>query len=249
MSANLWPLKTIGPTLPSSYLDKRLERDSDYAINLFEPAAGACSAWLDSQPPGSVVYVSFGSLARLPEIQLSELSSALVRTGHPFLWVVRSVERHKLPQHLTATGGESSSRFLIVPWCNQLEVLSHGSVGCFVTHCGLNSVVEAICLGVPMVAVPQWTDQGTNAKYIEDVWRVGVRARVSEGGDDGGEIVRADALEECVREVMEGDRGKEMRANALKWKEKARAAVDEGGSSDRNINAFAQQLQGMIINK
>ncbi|KAI4304589.1 hypothetical protein MLD38_040076 [Melastoma candidum] len=243
MSASLWPLKTIGPTLPSAYLDKRLDGDSDYAINLFESTADVCSSWLNSKPHGSVIYVSFGSMARLPHLQVTELSNALVRSARPFLWVVRSDEQHKLPGHLsTAT---DRGLWLIVPWCNQLEVLSHRSVGCFVTHCGLNSVIEAICLGVPMVAVPQWTDQTTNAKYIEDVWRVGVRTRMSIG-EDGSEIVRSDALEECLREVMEGERAKEMKENALKWKEKARAALDDGGSSDQNIEAFVGQLLRMI---
>ncbi|KAJ0093650.1 hypothetical protein Patl1_26901 [Pistacia atlantica] len=36
-------------------------------------------------------------------------------------------------------------------------------------------------------------------------------------------------------EVMEGEKSKEMRRNSGKWKELAKEAVDEGGSSDRNI--------------
>uniref|UniRef100_A0A3N7F902 Anthocyanidin 3-O-glucosyltransferase n=1 Tax=Populus trichocarpa TaxID=3694 RepID=A0A3N7F902_POPTR len=51
------------------------------------------------------------------------------------------------------------------------------------THCGWNSTLEALSLGVPMVAMPQWTDQPTNAKYITDVWHVGVRVNVNEKRD------------------------------------------------------------------
>ena len=45
-----------------------------------------------------------------------------------------------------------------------------------------------------------------------------------------------------LREVIEGDKGKEMRRNSTKWKELVREAVDEGGSSDRNINEFVSKL-------
>ncbi|KAJ0092187.1 hypothetical protein Patl1_26888 [Pistacia atlantica] len=48
------------------------------------------------------------------------------------------------------------------------------------------------------VAMPQWVDQTTNAKFVEDVWRVGVRVRVNEKG-----IVTKEEIEVCIREVME----------------------------------------------
>ncbi|CAO2824896.1 unnamed protein product [Amaranthus hypochondriacus] len=34
--SSIWPVKTIGPTLPSKYLDKRVEYDVDYGINLYK---------------------------------------------------------------------------------------------------------------------------------------------------------------------------------------------------------------------
>jgi UDP:flavonoid glycosyltransferase YjiC (YdhE family) len=88
-----------------------------------------------------------------------------------------------------------------------------------------------------MVAMPQWSDQPTNAKYIEDVWRVGVRVRPDEEG-----VVRKEEVERCVREVMDGERSMEYRENAAGWKEKARRAVSEGGSSDNNIVEFLRKL-------
>ncbi|KAG5589098.1 hypothetical protein H5410_039612 [Solanum commersonii] len=59
-------------------------------------------------------------------------------------------------------------------------ITSVGSIGCFLTHCGWNSTLESISLGVPMVAIPQWTDQPTNAKLVKDVWEIGVRAKQDE---------------------------------------------------------------------
>ncbi|KAG6488353.1 hypothetical protein ZIOFF_049596 [Zingiber officinale] len=70
-------------------------------------------------------------------------------------------------------------------------------------------------LGVPMVAVPQWTDQPTVAKYVEDVWGVGVRAK----RDEEARLVRREEVVRCVREVMEGSRSDEVRRNAAKWRE------------------------------
>ena len=46
----------------------------------------------------------------------------------------------------------------------QIEVLTHTDV--FLTHCGMNSINEALTLGVPMVAMPFMNDQLTNAKRI-----------------------------------------------------------------------------------
>ncbi|MEA4969099.1 MAG: glycosyltransferase [Candidatus Pelethousia sp.] len=46
----------------------------------------------------------------------------------------------------------------------QVEVLQHTDV--FLTHCGMNSVNEAMRYGVPMVAMPFINDQISNAKRI-----------------------------------------------------------------------------------
>lgn len=46
----------------------------------------------------------------------------------------------------------------------QIEILEHADV--FLTHCGMNSVNEALAAGVPMVAMPFLNDQLENAKQI-----------------------------------------------------------------------------------
>ncbi|KAL3642127.1 hypothetical protein CASFOL_012942 [Castilleja foliolosa] len=106
---------------------------------------------------------------------------------------------------------------------SQLEILSHRAVGCFVTHGGWNSTLEALSLGVPMVVVPQWTDQPTNAMFVGEVWRTGVRCK-----KDGNGIVGRVEVKACVDSVMKGD---DVRKNAEKWKGLAVEAVSEGGLS------------------
>ncbi|KAK9141398.1 hypothetical protein Scep_011079 [Stephania cephalantha] len=233
-----WPAKTltIGPTFPSMYLDKRVEGDEDYGLHLFKPDTGTCMSWLDKKEAGSVVYASFGSLASLGDEQMNELAMGLKTSGNPFLWVVRATEENKLPSKF-AEEVSASEEGLVVTWCPQLDVLSHKAVGCFLTHSGWNSTLEALSFGVPMIAMPQWTDQTTNAKYVEEVWKVGVRVHVDEKG-----IIGRDEIKHCINEILEGERGKEIKSNAAKLREFAKEAVDEGGSSDKNIEKFIETL-------
>ncbi|KAK1396331.1 UDPGT domain-containing protein [Heracleum sosnowskyi] len=118
---------------------------------------------------------------------MQELAYGIKQSGKHFLWVVRASEEGKLPKGFVE---ETSTKGLVVHWCSQMEVLAHKALGCFVTHCGWNSTLEALCLGVPMVAVPIWTDQRTNAKFVADVWRMGVKVDIDENGVFKGEMVQ-----------------------------------------------------------
>ncbi|KAL6601747.1 hypothetical protein ACP70R_044967 [Stipagrostis hirtigluma subsp. patula] len=228
--ASTWGAKTVGPTVPSAYLDNRIPNDVSYGIHLHTPMTAECKAWLDTHSTSTVLYVSFGSMASLGSEQMEEIAEGLYDSGKPFLWVVRATETSKLPKNYAT---KVNTRGLIVPWCPQLEVLAHPSIGCFMTHCGWNSTVEALSAGVPMVAMPHWSDQTTNAKYIQDMWRVGVRVRPNAEG-----VVRREEVKRCVQEVMEGEICKELRNRALDQRDKAKKAVSEGGTSDTNISEF-----------
>ncbi|XWS13100.1 hypothetical protein CRYUN_Cryun36dG0008600 [Craigia yunnanensis] len=194
------------------FLDKRVENDKDYDFNLFKLDSNS-TKWLSTKPTGSVVYVSFGSMANLSINQMEELAWGLKQTNFYFLWVVRSSEVDKIPDRFVEEMGDKG---LISNWIPQTEVLANEAVGCFFTHCGWNSTIEAMCLGVPMVAMPQWTDQTTDVKFVEDIWKVGVRVKL-----DGNGIVSREEIESCIRQVMEGEKRKAMKENAKKWKELA----------------------------
>uniref|UniRef100_J3LVZ6 Uncharacterized protein n=2 Tax=Oryza brachyantha TaxID=4533 RepID=J3LVZ6_ORYBR len=226
-----WRAKTIGPSLPSFYLDDgRLPSNKEYGFNLFRSTV-PCMEWLDKQPPRSVVLVSYGTVSDLDAAKLEELGNGLCNSGKPFLWVVRSNEENKLSDELRR---ECGGKGLIVPFCPQLEVLAHKSTGCFLTHCGWNSTLEAIANGVPLVAMPHWADQPTIARYMESVWGMGVRVRMDKNG-----ALRREEVERCIREVMDGDRKEDYRRNAARLMNKAKEAMQEGGSSDKNIAEFA----------
>ena len=196
----------------------------------------SCISWLDTQEHNSVVYVSFGSIASISEAEFLEIAWGLANSNQPFLWVVRpglirGLEwLEPLPSgFLESMGG----RGYIVKWAPQEQVLNHVAVGAFWTHNGWNSTLESICEGVPMICTPYFGDQKVNAKYVSDVWRVGVQL---ENKLDRGEI------EKTIRKLMVGGEGKEIRENVLNLKEKANLCLKEGGSSDCSLDGLISDI-------
>ncbi|MBA0634572.1 hypothetical protein Godav_029282 [Gossypium davidsonii] len=189
--------------------------------------------WLNTKPETSVIYVAFGSLSTLAKPQMELLAKGLLETGRPFLWVIRESTDEQEKDPLSRLN-ELKKLGMIVPWCSQVQVLSHPSIGCFLTHSGWNSTFESLVSGVPMVTFPQWVDQGTNSKLVQDVWKTGVRLRQNEDG-----MVEAGEIKRCLEMVMGGE---EIKKNAKKWKDLAKEAVEEGGTSYNNIKAFVEEL-------
>ncbi len=60
--------------------------------------------------------------------------------------------------------GDFPSNFYVKSFLPQLEILKRADG--FITHAGFNSVSEALCFGVPMLALPQVNDQHMVAKRI-----------------------------------------------------------------------------------
>ncbi|GFP96089.1 7-deoxyloganetic acid glucosyltransferase [Phtheirospermum japonicum] len=127
---------TIGPL--HANLKSKLAANKAFSNRLWEEDR-SCMAWLDSQPPRSVIYVSFGSLATMTHGQLMEFWKVLMNSGHKFLWVIRtdSVAGSKVPE-------VTKERGYIVGWAPQEEVLAHPAVGGFLTHSGWNSTLESV---------------------------------------------------------------------------------------------------------
>ncbi|XVF61609.1 hypothetical protein PTKIN_Ptkin08bG0144200 [Pterospermum kingtungense] len=92
--------------------------------------------------------------------------------------------------------------------------------------------MEAICTGVPVICWPFFADQQTNCRYACTTWGI-----VMEVDHD----VKREKIEFLVKEMMEGNKGKKMKENALEWKKKAEAATDVGGSSYNNFDRFVKE--------
>ncbi|KAF9683855.1 hypothetical protein SADUNF_Sadunf04G0057400 [Salix dunnii] len=227
----------IGPLIPLALLDKNHQSDTSCGCDLFEKSTEYIQ-WLNSKPKRSVIYISFGSIAVLQKNQMEEMLLGLIGTCRPFLWVIRSSSNKDTEFEEMAREKVNEEEGLIVPWCSQMEVLAHESIGCYMMHCGWNSTMESLAAGIPVVGLPQFADQKTNAKMIEEVWRNGVRARVNEVG-----IVEADEIRRCLEVVIgSGEGGQEIRSNAKKWRGLALDAVKVGGSSHNNLKAFLENI-------
>ncbi|CAH8276554.1 unnamed protein product [Arabidopsis lyrata] len=61
-------------------------------------------------------------------------------------------------------------------------------------------------------------------------------------GEADKKIVSREVVVEKLLEATVGEKAVELRENALRWKEKAEAAVAYGGSSDRNFRVFVDKL-------
>nr|GMC59670.1 UDP-glycosyltransferase 91A1-like [Ipomoea batatas] len=129
-------------------------------------------AWLDKQATGRVIYVAFGSEAKPSQNELTEIALGLELSGFPFFWVLRTRRGESDPDPIHLPEGfehRTKGRGIVcTSWAPQLNILSHDSVGGFLTHSGWSSVVEAIQFEKPLVLLTFLADQGLNARVLEE---------------------------------------------------------------------------------
>ncbi|KAK8694830.1 hypothetical protein V6N13_072374 [Hibiscus sabdariffa] len=233
--ASVKPVNPIGPLVSPVLLGK--EETVEGSVDMWR-AQDSCIEWLNTQPPSSVIYISFGSIIMSPKNQIHSIATALKNMKRPFLWVVKASEARKdeFPSGFLEEI-ETEKWGLVVSWCPQEKVLMNQALACFVTHCGWNSTLETVVAGVPIVAHPEWTDQPTNSKLLVDVFKIGVR--MNNCGEEG---VSAEEVERCIMEVIDGAEALEMKKRAMELKEAAKKALEDGGSSNQNIDKFITEI-------
>ncbi|CAN6373524.1 unnamed protein product [Urochloa humidicola] len=184
-----------------------------------------CLGWLDAREPGSVLYVSFGSLAVVEPHEFVELAWGLALSKRPFLWVVRPKLIHGFESCELPDGVQKAvrDRGMIIGWASQEEVLAHPAVGAFFTHSGWNSTMEAISEGVPMICHPVRGDQFGNARYVCDVLKVGVELE--------GNLLERGKIMAAVEKIMDSEEGREIRERMNGLKIAAEKGIKEGGTS------------------
>ncbi|XP_030440934.2 anthocyanidin 3-O-glucosyltransferase 5-like [Syzygium oleosum] len=216
--------------------------------------------WLDKQPSDSVMFVSFGSGGTLSAEQLVELAWGLELSQQRFIWVLRQPTVKSLdgsyfdvgkggvgdgvlsflPSGFTARTRDIG--FILPSWGPQVEILSHPSVGGFLSHCGWNSTLESIANGVPMIAWPLYAEQRLNATLLTEEIGVAVRPKVL----PSKKIVGREEIKKLVRTVMVEKEGHTLRARVRELKSSAQKAVAEGGSSYGSLSKMKEDCKMMI---
>jgi hypothetical protein len=208
-----------------------------------------CLTWLDAQPQGSVVFLCFGSIGRFGAEQIREVARGLEASGQRFLWVVRAPPSDDpakkfdkppepnldalLPEGFLARTGDRG--LVVKSWAPQRDVLAHASVGGFVTHCGWNSVLEAVMAGVPMLAWPLYAEQRLNRVFLVEELKLAVAV---EGYDSDTGVVPAEEVAAKVRWLMESDGGRVLREQTLAAMRQAEDALREGGESVATLDGL-----------
>ncbi|KAH0734190.1 hypothetical protein KY285_009897 [Solanum tuberosum] len=194
-----------------------------------------CLQWLENKAPNSVVYVNYGSITVMTPNQLLEFAWGLANSQQEFLWIIRpdivSGYESILPPEFME---ETKNRGMLASWCSQEEVLNHPAIGGFLTHSGWNSTLESITSGVPMLCWPFFAEQQTNCWFSETKWGIGMEI------DNN---VKRDEVESLVRELMVGEKGKEMKKKAMEWKKLAEISAQKStGSSYVNIDKVVNDV-------
>ncbi|XP_010279539.1 PREDICTED: zeatin O-glucosyltransferase-like [Nelumbo nucifera] len=234
----LW---AVGPLNPMAL---RLTRESPHRQH-------KCLQWLDKQPLQSVLYVSFGTMTSLPDDQILELAVGLERSKQRFVWVLREADIGDI------YAGEKSGREIQLPkgyeeriegvgvglivrdWAPQLEILAHPSTAGFLSHCGWNSCMESISLGVPVAAWPMHSDQPRNTMLVTQVLKVGL---VVQEWDRRQELVPSVTVENAVKRLMASEEGNNMRKRAKELSGSIRRSVAQGGISCTELDSFVAHI-------
>ncbi|XP_010468740.1 PREDICTED: UDP-glycosyltransferase 72D1 [Camelina sativa] len=205
--------------------------------------------WLDKQRERSVVYVCLGSGGTLSLEQTIELAWGLELSGQRFLWILRRPASYlgsssidddqviaSLPEgFLDRTCGVG---LVVTQWAPQVEILSHRSIGGFLSHCGWSSVLESLTNGVPIMAWPLYAEQWMNATLLTE--EIGVAVRTSELPSE--RVIGREEVAFLVRKIVaeEDEEGQRIRAKAEEVRVSSERAWTKGGSSHSSLFEWAK---------
>ncbi|PIN16059.1 UDP-glucuronosyl and UDP-glucosyl transferase [Handroanthus impetiginosus] len=213
-----------------------------------------CLQWLDKQAQNSVILVAFGTTTTFSEKQIRELAIGLEKSKQRFIWVLREADggdvliNGETVKKSTNVDGKLPKGFeervkergiIVRDWAPQLEILGHFATGGFMSHCGWNSCMESISMGVPIAAWPMHSDQPRNTILITEVLKIGIVVKDWARRD---EIVEAEAVKNGVRRLMASEAGAEMRRRAAELGGAVRKAAAEGGLGRLELDSFISHI-------
>ncbi|KAI3677177.1 hypothetical protein L1987_86799 [Smallanthus sonchifolius] len=207
-----------------------------------------CLRWLDGQKPHSVIYGCFGSIVRFPEAQITEIVLALEESKQPFIWVAGKAGNEGtggLPEGFEERVKRENKGLIIKEWAPQVEILQHPAVGGFLTHCGWNSVLEAVVPGVPLYAENFYTEKlveliGIGVRVGVDVWNPSFEIT--------SPIIGKQGIIEAIKLLTgESAMAERIRQNSKELAVKTKKVVEEGGSSLNNLTALIHALKAVKL--
>ncbi|KAK1364213.1 Glycosyltransferase [Heracleum sosnowskyi] len=210
-----------------------------------------CLKWLDKQAPNSVIFVSFGTTTSLTEDQIQELAIGLDKSNQKFIWVLRDADKGDIfadddpmfsKSDMLPKGYEEKIKekgMIVRDWAPQLEILGHSSTAGFMSHCGWNSIMESITMGVPILAWPMHSDQPRNTVLLTKFLKIGLVVK------DWGlrnELVSAETIENAIQKLMNSEEGSEIRERAAKMGDDIRKSVADRGNSCLELDTFVAHI-------
>ncbi|KAM0848161.1 hypothetical protein ACQ4PT_054562 [Festuca glaucescens] len=237
----------VGPVALAT--EDMTERGSCSTTDASSPVvAEGCLQWLNTKPAGSVVYVSFGTLTSFSLAEHREIARGLDLSGKNFVWVLSGSDDDQpewMPEGFAELTGNNDRGFLVRGWAPQTLILSQPALGGFVTHCGWNSVLEAVSAGVPMVTWPRYADQFYNEKLVVEVLKVGVSVGVKDYAScmETHEVISGEVIAGSITRLMGGSSESDsIRKKAEELRVKARTAVEKGGASYNDVGRLMDEL-------
>ncbi|KAG8371980.1 hypothetical protein BUALT_Bualt12G0019200 [Buddleja alternifolia] len=260
--SNSGDLYNTSRVIESLYLDllakeKITGTDKNWAIGPFNPVSlpkkddsvnrHKSLDWLDKQELNSVIFVCFGGSSLFSYEQIKEIAFGLERSEQKFIWKLSDADKGgifagkdrkaDLPEGFEE---RIQGRGIIVrDWAPQLEILGHPSTGGFISHCGWNSCMESISMGVPIATWPIHFDQPRNAFLVTRVLKIGVELKDWERRD---EVISSDRVEKAVRTLLDSAEGDEIRKRATELGDAVKKSMMEGGVTRKEMDSFIAHM-------
>ncbi|XP_057853374.2 UDP-glycosyltransferase 91C1 [Cryptomeria japonica] len=226
--------------LEGEYIDylRRVVKKPVFSVGILMPKLtplpldDVCLRWLDTQPVGSVLVLSFGSQYILNHQQFSAIAMGLQESNVSFLWILPA--GHDLLQGFQDQIGEKG--LVVAKWAPQLHILNHPSIAAFLTHCGWNSMTEGLRFGVPLITLPMQFEQGLCARLACEL-NVGVE--VTRNNEDGS-FTKED-INKAIRVIMKEEEGAQIKCSVAKISDMLTNNNFE--VSERNVRDFVSMLR------
>ena len=130
----------------------------DFMVREEQTLPNEFQQFLDEAPDGAIL-LSFGSyIDKIPTETAEILCGAFSRISQKIIWKT---------SFQPPCAEELRNKIMVVNWMPQNDILAHPNLTLFITHCGLNSMLESLYHAKPMIGFPIFFDQPYNAKLLE----------------------------------------------------------------------------------